>query len=94
MGWDHNFALIRYGEAWRYRRQISQEYFRKEAVKNYHNVISQKVHRMLDGLLQSPKKFEYHNKMYGASNNSGLSYFLIVTMQAICRHSNENNVWI
>jgi hypothetical protein len=49
---------------------------------------------MLDGLLQSPKKFEYHNKMCGASNNSGLSCLLIVTVQVICRHSNENDVWI
>ena len=48
MSWDHNFGLMRYGEAWRYRRQICEEHFRKEAAKNYHNIISQKVHAMLD----------------------------------------------
>lgn len=69
MSWGHNFGLMRYGEGWRYRRKICQEHFRKEAVKNYHNVISQKVHGMLDGLLQSPNKFEDHNKMYGTSIN-------------------------
>jgi hypothetical protein len=94
MSWDHNLALMRYGEKWRYYRKICQEYFRKEAVKNQYSVISQKVHAMLDGLLQSPKKFEYHNKMCGTSNNSSFSCLLIVTMQVIYRHSNENNVWI
>ena len=69
MSWDHNIALMRYGEGWRYCRKICQEHFRKNAVKNYHNVISQKVHAMLDGLLQSPKKFEYHNRMCVASIN-------------------------
>ena len=60
MGWDRNLAPMRYGEAWRYRRK---EYFSKEAVKNYHGVISQKVHAMLDGLLKLPEKFEDHNRM-------------------------------
>jgi len=73
MSWDHNFGLMRYGEGWRYRRKICQEHFRKEAVKNYHDVISQKVHAMLDGLLQSPNKFKEHNKMCGMSINF---YFL------------------
>jgi len=58
---------MRYGEEWQYRRKICQEHFRKEAVKKYHTVISQKVHAMLDGLLRSPKEFEHHNKMCAAS---------------------------
>ena len=74
MSWDHNVALMRYGEEWRYCRRICQEHFRKEAVKNYHSVISQKVHAMLDGLLQNPKDFEYHNKMCGTSNSSFLLF--------------------
>ena len=80
MSWDHNVALMPYGEEWRYCRRICQEHFRKEAVKNYHSVISQKVHAMLDGLLQSPKTFEDHNKMCGTSNNSSFSCLLIVTI--------------
>jgi len=72
MSWDHNFGLMRYGEGWRYRRKICQEHFRKEAVKNYHNVISQKVHAMLDGLLQNPKEFGHHNKMCVPSINPWL----------------------
>jgi len=63
MGWDHNFGIMRYGEGWRYRRKICQEYFGKESFKNYQSVISLKVHAMLDGLLKTPEKLEYHNKM-------------------------------
>ena len=63
MSWDHNIALMRYGAVWQYHRKICQQNFRKEAVKNYHSIILQKVHAMLDGLLKSPEKFEHHNKM-------------------------------
>ena len=66
ISWDRNTAVMRYGELWRYHRKIYQQNFRKEAVKNYHSVMLQKVHAMLDGLLKSPEKFENHNKMYDA----------------------------
>ena len=64
MGWDHNVAFMRYGAGWQYVKKISHQIFHKEAVKNYHGVMLQKVHVMLDGLLDSPEKFEDHNKMY------------------------------
>jgi cytochrome P450 len=63
MGWEHNVALMRYGEGWFYRRKIAHQNFRKEAVKNYHNVLLEKVHSMLDGLLNSPEQFDQHNRM-------------------------------
>lgn len=67
MGWDHNVALMRYGEGWLYRRKIAHQNFRKEAVKNYHNVLMEKVHSMLYGLLNSPEKFDQHNRMCATS---------------------------
>jgi len=66
MSWDHNIAIMRYGELWRYHRKICMQNFNKEAVNNYHSVMLQKVHQMLDGLLRSPEKFKHHNKMYVA----------------------------
>ena len=69
MGWDHNIALMRYGEGWFYRRKIAHQNFRKEAVKNYHNVLLEKVHCMLDGLLKNPEQFDQHNRVYAASNS-------------------------
>lgn len=68
MGWDHNIALMRYGESWFYRRKIAHQNFRKEAVKNYHNVLLEKVYCMLDGLLKNPEQFDQHNRMYATSN--------------------------
>ena len=75
---DHIIGLLRYGEQWRYHRKICQEIFRREAVKNYHSVMSQKVHAMLDGLLRSPAKFEEHNKMYATLNSSSSCLLIII----------------
>lgn len=63
MGWTYNIALLGYGESWRYHRKICQQKFRPENLGYYHPVQTRKVHAMLQGLLASPEKFEYHNKM-------------------------------
>ena len=76
MGWDHNLALMRYGEAWSYRRKIAHQNFRKEAVKNYHNVLLEKVYCMLDGLLKHPEQFDQHNRMYAASSSPFLNLII------------------
>jgi len=68
MGWEHNVALMRYGEDWLYHRKIAHQSFRKEAVKNYYSVLLEKVHAMLDGLLKNPEKFDQHNRMCVTSN--------------------------
>jgi cytochrome P450 len=93
MSMEHNVTLMRYGEEFRYHRKIFQEMFRKDAVKNYHSVMLQKVHAMLYGLLKSPEKFEEHNKMYGTLNSSS-SCLLIIVTQVICLNSNEDDVRI
>lgn len=78
MSWDHNVALMRYGAGWQYHRKICQQIFRKEAVKNYHSVMLQKVHAMLLGLLKSPEKFEQHNKMCATLSSSSSCFFIII----------------
>ena len=70
MGWDHNVALMRYGEGWFYRRKIAHQNFRKEAVKNYHSVLLEKIYCMLDGLLKNPEQFDQHNRMCATSTSS------------------------
>ena len=72
MGWDHNIALMRYGEGWSYRRKFAHRNFRKEAVKNYHNVLLEKVHCMLDGLLKNPEQFVQYNRKCAASSSPDL----------------------
>ena len=90
---EHNVGFMRYGARWRYHRKICQEIFRKDAVKDYHSIITQKVHAMLYGLLKTPEKFEEHNKMC-ATLNSSSSCLLIIMTQVICLNSNEDNVRI
>jgi hypothetical protein len=90
---EHNLTLMRYGENFRYHRKMFQEMFRKDAIKNYHSVMLEKVHAMLYGLLKSPEKFEEHNKMY-ATLNSSSSCLLIIMTQVICLFSNEDDVRI
>ena len=77
MGWSYNIALLRYGESWRYHRKICQHKFRPESLGSYHPVQTRKVHAMLQGLLASPEKFEYHNKMQENSSIFSRSYHLI-----------------
>jgi cytochrome P450 len=93
MSWDRSVALMRYEDGWRYRRKICQQILHKELVKNYHSVMFQKVHAMLDGLLKSPENFEHHNKMYALLTFSPSTLLIFIT-QVIHLSSNENDVWI
>ena len=68
--------------------------FRKEALKNHQSLIVQKLHVMLDGLLKTPEKFDYHNKMYVYQFGAGSSCLLIHIPQVIYFNSNENDVRI
>ena len=74
MGWNYNIALLGYGESWRYHRRICQQKFRPENLGSYHPVQTRKVHAMLQGLLASPEKFEYHNKMW---ENNVISFKIV-----------------
>jgi len=76
---DHNVTLMRYGGEFRYHRKIFQEIFRKAAVKDYHSVMLQKVHAMLNGLLKSLEKFQEHNKMCATLNSSSSCLLIIMT---------------
>ena len=69
MGWDHNIALMRYGEDWSYSRKIAHQTFRKEAVKKYQNVLLEKVHCMLYGILKNPEQFDQYNRTCAASSS-------------------------
>lgn len=89
MGWNYNISLLRYGESWRYHRKICQQKFKPESLGSYHPVQTRKVHAMLQGLLASPDKFEYHNKMWEnnvisskvVSSDFGLGY----PLEFLCR---------
>ncbi|KDR69754.1 hypothetical protein GALMADRAFT_77060 [Galerina marginata CBS 339.88] len=67
MGWGYNISLARYGDAWRLRRKICQQHFRLEVAQKYHPQQIEKVHNLLQGLLDSPAEFDHHNKMLSIS---------------------------
>ncbi|KDR69747.1 hypothetical protein GALMADRAFT_128336 [Galerina marginata CBS 339.88] len=67
MGWDYNVGMIRYGDVWRFHRKICQQNFRRGAAESYHLVQVEKVHEMLQNLLDTPHKFDDHNKMLSIS---------------------------
>ena len=79
MSYDRNVGLMRYGAGWQYRRKICQQIFHKGAIKNYHGIVLQKIHAMLDGLLKSPEKFEYHNKMCATLTPRSSCLLIIMT---------------
>ncbi|PPR07073.1 hypothetical protein CVT24_010974 [Panaeolus cyanescens] len=63
MGVDFNFGFLPYGDSWRFHRRIAQQILRADAVHQLHPIQTQKVHEHLLGLLQTPERFEDHNKM-------------------------------
>lgn len=64
IGWEGMVPLVPYGNYWRTCRRIMQHNFKQEAVTKYRPIILEKVTTMLAGLLESPDKLEYHNKMW------------------------------
>ncbi|PPQ72452.1 hypothetical protein CVT24_003118 [Panaeolus cyanescens] len=67
IGWDYNIATLRYGDPWRYRRRICQQNFKSQTAHKYHPIQIRKVYDMLVGLLDTPERFDDHNKMLSIS---------------------------
>ncbi|KAF8957568.1 cytochrome P450 [Flammula alnicola] len=74
IGWEWNVALIRYGEDWRMHRKICQQNFRQEAAPKYNQVQLKKMNSFLQGLIESPEKFEDHIKMFSVSIPLSMMY--------------------
>ena len=62
MGWDFNVNFMAYNDNWRRHRRLCQELFRQEPSLTYQTIQTQKIHRMLHGLLNSPEYFAIHCK--------------------------------
>ena len=63
MGWDNAIPTMSTGDKWRRHRRIAQQVFRQSAISQYYPTQLKKVHRLLQGLLDTPERFDYHNKM-------------------------------
>ncbi|KAF9553641.1 cytochrome P450 [Agrocybe pediades] len=66
-GWEFNIALLGYNDQWRLHRKICQQNFRQAAAHKYHPLQIEKVHEMLQSLLERPKEFDDHNKILSIS---------------------------
>lgn len=56
-------AVMSIGKEWRRHRRVAQQYFRQDAMSQYYPIQLNKVHMTLQGLLDTPERFDYHNKM-------------------------------
>ncbi|KAF9552595.1 cytochrome P450 [Agrocybe pediades] len=67
LGWEFNVALLGYNDQWRLHRRICQQNFRQAEAHKYHPLQIEKVHEMLQNLLDRPKEFDDHNKILSIS---------------------------
>ncbi|KAF7374558.1 Cytochrome p450 [Mycena sanguinolenta] len=67
MGWDFNFALLSGGDKWRDYRRMFQQHFRQDVSRNYHPIQMDKIHVLLQELLDSPHEFREHLKTLAAA---------------------------
>ncbi|KAH9478386.1 Cytochrome P450 monooxygenase COX2 [Psilocybe cubensis] len=75
MGWEKNVAIMPYGDAWRQHRRVIQNNFNNpKAVQKFEPIQTKKIRQLLQGLLNTPEKFEAHSKMFSASLTIALMY--------------------
>ncbi|KAF7299262.1 Cytochrome P450 [Mycena indigotica] len=67
MGWEFNFAFMRYGDNWRQHRRLMHQFLRLAAVPAYHPVQVKKSHDLLRIFLSHPKDFYVHLQTYAAA---------------------------
>lgn len=55
MGWDFNVGFMRYSDSWRAHRRILHQWFRPNAVLDYHPLIALRVRGLMKNLLDEPE---------------------------------------
>ncbi|KAF7288971.1 Cytochrome P450 [Mycena indigotica] len=60
MGWNFNFAFMKYGERWRKLRKLFHQHFNAEGVIRYHPQQRAACHELLRRLLDDPERFLGH----------------------------------
>ena len=63
VGWDGLMSLMPMGNEWLQHRRLAQKFFRQNVIAQYYPIQLRKVRRMLHGLLDTPERFNDHNKM-------------------------------
>ncbi|PPQ81933.1 hypothetical protein CVT25_013781 [Psilocybe cyanescens] len=73
-GWEYNIALMPYGEEWRQHRRVCQQNFNPQAAKQYETIQMEKTRQLLRGLLDAPKEFEAHSKLFSIGLAMSMMY--------------------
>ncbi|KIP04523.1 hypothetical protein PHLGIDRAFT_120630 [Phlebiopsis gigantea 11061_1 CR5-6] len=73
-GWHRNIAVMEYGDRWRMHRRNFHQYFRPDAIPNYHPRITVGVNRLLNSLLDTPESFSKHIRYMSGSTTLDIVY--------------------
>ncbi|KAL0951323.1 hypothetical protein HGRIS_008028 [Hohenbuehelia grisea] len=74
IGWDWNFGLMRYNDAWRMRRRIFHQYFQQSTVDAHQPVQMKATYGLLRNLLERPERFMDHARLHAGSIILQLTY--------------------
>lgn len=55
MGWDFNVGFMPYSDSWRAHRRVLHQWFRPNAVLDYHPFIASRVRGLMKDLLDEPE---------------------------------------
>ena len=59
-GWHREFGFMPYGETWRRHRRMFHEYFRPQAIPQYHSAMLKGARGLLELLVNKPTNFLRH----------------------------------
>ncbi|KAF8650224.1 hypothetical protein AX16_005339, partial [Volvariella volvacea WC 439] len=74
MGWDFDFAFMRYGDDWRQRRRIMHQSFHPTAVSRFRPQTQKATHELLRRLLDDPENFFTHVRHMGGEIIMSVTY--------------------
>nr|BAL05123.1 cytochrome P450 [Phanerodontia chrysosporium] len=77
-GWHRNWALMRYGDAWKERRRLFHQHFRPRVVSQYNLKQVKAARSLLHSLLESPRVFSEHIRFMASSLILDIVYALDV----------------
>ncbi|KAL0951064.1 hypothetical protein HGRIS_007803 [Hohenbuehelia grisea] len=66
MGWGWLFSTLPYGPWWRRHRTLFHNHFHANTLSEYHPIQIQETHTLLRNLLESPDRFRYYIRRWGA----------------------------
>uniref|UniRef100_A0A0W0FF05 Cytochrome P450 n=3 Tax=Moniliophthora roreri TaxID=221103 RepID=A0A0W0FF05_MONRR len=86
MGWNWNFGLLPYSDAWRSRRRVFLQSFNAQAAKLFRPHETKSAHLLLTRLRESPENFLVHLRYHAVRTIMSVAYGIEV--------KGENDPWV